>query len=80
MIDWTITINTPIMIFVSGVAVGVIQRSIKKNRKQHQLTDIKVDALLHAVFISMNGIGEGARKEYEKRKSELMREKNFTDD
>ena len=77
-IDWTLTVNTPIMIFIAGVAVGIIQASIKKNRRQHLLTDIKVDSIIHAIFFSLNGSVKETKSEYEKKKNELMKENKFT--
>lgn len=79
-LDYTLSIDTPILVAIISIAVAVIQRSIKKNRRQHELTDIKVESICHAVFVSMNGVGEGARVEYEKKKTELMKEKKFIEE
>lgn len=80
MIDWTVSINTPIIVGVVTICFGLLQKGIRKNRRSHELTDIKVESIIHAVFFSLNGAGQEAQQEYQKKKAELMKEKNFIDE
>lgn len=73
--DW---IEIAIMLVGFGGFYPMLKSHWKKQSRTHLLMDIKLDSIIHAVFISANGSGEKARMAYEQKKKELMEEHDFT--
>lgn len=80
-------IETILSIFLSAFSITVfsyfsakIQSDNRRAKKSIILFEIKLDALTHAIFTAMNGKGEDVKREFDKKKKELINEYNFVDE
>lgn len=83
-VDHTINIgtliNAPLTILLFGIMFTWMHKYWKRNNKMHKLNQIELKSIVHAVFVSLNGSAGAARKEYERKKNELMADEDFLDE